>query len=231
MLESIKLATKELDQFLLIKRVIDIYKNPELGKTKQHYELWIFIWLLALMNIVVYFFINLFPNYFVFNPYKHFNLVRLAVVLAIDAVVLACSISLISCLIFKFFGFKDTASFISPIFLRVIYVFSLSCVLLSGLVVVEFNNIFKYQNYELNLNQVLILAPFLILNLTIIFRMLFVPIYKIYGPKYRLFGALSVVFILLFSIIINQFVSKQFPLNFFLNIQEIERTLSAYKQS
>lgn len=227
MLESIKLATKELDQFLLIKRVVDIYKNPELGKTKQHYELWIFAWLLALMHIVVYFFINLFPNYFLFDPDKHFNLAGLTVLLAQNAIVLALSISLMSCLIFKILGFKDISAFISPIFLRVIYVFSLSCILLSGLVVIEFNNIFKHHNYELNLNQILFLTPLLIFNLIMIIKMLVLPIYKIGSSKYRLASALSVVFILFFSIKINQFVSKQFPLDFFLNIHEIKKAISS----
>ena len=89
------MAVKELDQFLFIKRVKDIYNNPELGKTRNHYELWIFAWSLALIHIFVYFVINIFSDYFLFDPDKHFNLPKLIVVLAKNVVVLAMSISLI----------------------------------------------------------------------------------------------------------------------------------------
>lgn len=229
MLKPIKLAIKELDQFLFIKRVKDIYNNPELGKTKKHYELWIFTWSLVLTHIFVYFFINLFSGYFLFDPDKHFNLARLTVVLAKNVLVLAFSISLISGVIFRILSIENIASYIGLIFLRVVYVFSLSCILLSFGGVIEFNNIFKYGSYIPNFTQSLFLILVVFLWIVLIYRMLIMPIYKVASSKFRIIRMLSVAFILLFSVIINQSLSTLFSVDFFLNTQEVVKSLSSYR--
>lgn len=220
MFKPIKHAIKELDQFLFIKRVTDVYKNPEIGKIKQQYELWIFAGTLVLIPILIYVCINLFPDYFLFNPDKHFNPVKLTLVLIKNALVPAISISLMSGIIFNILGIKNITSYIGLIFLRVIYVFALTLILLSAASVIEFNNILKSGSYIPNFNQSLFLLLLVFCWVFLIFRMLFMPMYQIVKLKSKLIRVLSVVFILLCSTIINHYVSTLFPTDFFLNTQE-----------
>lgn len=225
MLRPIKFAIKELEQFLFIQRVVEIYKNPEIGKLKDHYELWIFAWSLVLVHLFVYSLINLLSDYFLFNPDKHFNLVKLTIVLIKNAVVFAILISLSSGIIFKGLGIRNINFYMGHIFLRVIYVFSVAFFLLSIGGIIEFNNIFKYGNYMPNFYQSLFLLILVLCWAFLIFRMLLIPIYKIASSQYKVVRMLSVVFILLFSVKINQYVSAAFPINF-LNTQEIIQNIS-----
>ncbi|MBA3537885.1 MAG: hypothetical protein H0T84_14975 [Tatlockia sp.] len=227
MLRPIKFAIKELEQFLFIERVLNIYKNPEIGKIQEHYELWIFCWALVFTHVLVYFFINLFSDYFLFNPDKHFILVKLALVFVENAFVLATSISLISGVFFKILGIRTINFYIGLIFLRVIYVFSLTLILLSVVGVIEFNNIFKSGRYMPNLNQSIFFIFLGFCWLKLHFRMLIIPIYKIISNKSNVVGMFSVGLILLFSVKINHFVSTLFPVDFFLNIPEFTKRFSS----
>jgi hypothetical protein len=225
MLRPIKLAIKKLEQFLFITRVKEIFNNPELGKTKEHYELWIFTLSLALTYIFVHFVINLFPEYFLFDLDKHFILPRIIVVLVFHVITFATAISLISGFIFKILRIENATSYLGLIFLRVVYVFSLGCILLSGCVIIGLNNIFRHTSPAFSAYQFMFIIPTLILYFIMFIRMLAKPLYKITSSKSRFIGAVSVIFILLFSIKINLVVSRLFPVDFFINTPEVMNSL------